>query len=890
MAWHPFGVVCALLWAVVVLAAAARNLRRPFAALARTAAAGFPAPFVLFVCAAIATVEAQKTNSPPLRMVLHGPPPPTVSAEEIARGYQLAETRADPAHSYAMPTNAAHVGNWHVHGAHDDWRWLDLSPFAFPLGPGDAAHSLVFLSTDARLRPVPHDATNEICAVGAPLLAVPGASALWTASDDADGHPVVTWENLYPDADTNTPVCAQIELFANGDFIVRTNAVVRVFRRIDPCDWDGDGLANAIDPMPTAYGGDCHGTGVAWLNANCGGVLAAEDDGEGGVAIGWHDGVCTNAYYWLEFAATRDRTRIAFVGDGASDLGDLEVIANSNQVCRVPLLAGVRYEVAASAPLAEVSASAPQAQVESAANGGTDADFTVELPVEFSIAGTAPDFDFATVPFVNARLLSVSGGCCAEGFDLTNLVWNCSPGCACGGFEHQLRFHSTWEGYVKPFDWALSCTCQEANKTDPNAWFALECPSLLMKNGNSHEVAGAFDPPCATNATMTLSCIAGAERIAVVESNEWRQVVQGVVPSGDIGDVAFELRLELDGSVYAKTQTLTVAEVAYLHLTSTAAEDCANPPPFDGETACPFSVTNSPNPDRHLVIPFYKVADTNDFSVNDFAVDLRLELNPDVTQVDGTADWTIVENTAGSGSLANAAGLGAQFVNPKCGGIVRFRAAYDGSPATEANLVLPLSGAGVDAVMAADLAAADNAIAELNASTGPIKRQWPGWGIEHFVVLGMGDYVGRVDSAARPTVWFYNQVEDHYGYGAVATWHGVPVRVAKMSDFMVGYACESLGIWHLSQWLSQLFGQPNDESAAMSWAAGVEVAGGAAFDEQTAALATNAWPTADLKTRRLWPNPAAADNHRTEASLSGTTYDFNFIFVSPGFLQKGYPQ
>ncbi len=43
---------------------------------------------------------------------------------------------------------------------------------------------------------------------------------------------------------------AQIELFPNGDFAMRSNLVETVCRRVNPDDWDGDGLANEIDGCP----------------------------------------------------------------------------------------------------------------------------------------------------------------------------------------------------------------------------------------------------------------------------------------------------------------------------------------------------------------------------------------------------------------------------------------------------------------------------------------------------------------------------------------------------------------------------------------------------------------------------------------------------------------
>ena len=775
------------------------------------------------------------------------------------------------------------VGNWHVHGARDDWRWLDLSPFAFPLGADDALHSLVFLSTDARLRPRPRDAGHEIRVSETDArAAVPGVSALTVARDADDGHPTITWSSFLTDDGTGTNATAQIELFANGDFITRAGDIECAYARIDPADWDGDGLANAIDPAPTVSDGDAFGTGVAWLNANCGAVLAAEDGTNGAVAVTWHAGVRADAYYWLTFTVGGERARVSFVCDGASNLGDLFVIAHSNQTCRVPLLVGATYRIESTAPLADLATSAAATAVTPDAPPDSTRRLTATHPLAFSFTGTAPDFAFATVPDVGATLSAPTGGCCPGLFDPVALTWTCAPSCACTGFAHALTFEATWEGYTQSFSRDVACCCQEANKVDPFAWFALDAPPFLVKDGNSHAVAGAFHPPCETNATLTLACTAGADKLTVVESNACAWVVRGAAASDAPDDVAFELRLELDGAIYAKTQTLTVAEIVRLDMTSSVAGASANPPPFPGGTACPFSVTNSPNPDRHLVIPYHHVARTNDFSVADFAVDLALVLAPAVTSA--VADWELLDNTCGSGTLVPGGGLGAQFVNPRAGGIVRVRATCDGAPPTEANLVLPLGGASLDDVIAADRAAADRAVDRLQARTGRLQRQWPFWGYANLVAFGQGDYRGRVDNVERPTVWVYNQIDDDSGQGAVATWHGVNVRVAKASNFLVAYACERLGIWRLSQWLSQLFGTANDATAAMSWAAGVDVAQGADFAARTALLATNAWPFADIKTRQLWPNPAPADNHSPARFFNDTDCDPNRVFLSPGFL------
>ena len=196
---------------------------------------------------------------------------------------------------------------------------------------------------------------------------------------------LITWENVFGGRDCTGQYNAQIELCGDGNFITRSNNVERVYRRVNPDDWDGDGLANEIDPNPMAYDGDLFGTGVAWLNANCGSVLSASADTNGEIVVSWHTNVCGAAYYWLQFTAQRDSTRIVIDCEGESTLGDLFVVANSNQVCKVPLLMGPDYHVTASHPVADVSASDAEAEVRPASRDVSGGDFNVKRGVEHGV-------------------------------------------------------------------------------------------------------------------------------------------------------------------------------------------------------------------------------------------------------------------------------------------------------------------------------------------------------------------------------------------------------------------------------------------------------------------------------------------------------------------------
>ena len=201
------------------------------------------------------------------------------------------------------------------------------------------------------------------------------------------------------------------------------------------------------------------------------------------------------------------------------------------------------------------------------------------------------------------------------------------------------------------------------------------------------------------------------------------------------------------------------------------------------------------------MIPFYRVVDTNDFSVHDFSVNMSLELEPaGISTGMLSSEWELVEAIPQmSGSLVEGAGLTAQFLNPKRGGVYRFR------------------------------------------------------GIS--------------------------------GFGAVATLYGVPVRMAKLGNFLAGYGTKRLGVWGVSRWLSQSIGSDNDATADMSWAAGGDVADGSNVVATVSSLSTNMWFEADDKVKTLWPNPATTDNHLTHP----VGIDYNWFFRSPRVIEEAAP-
>ena len=412
-----------------------------------------------FVTAAIvATLTAQKTNNVPPNMnqpqmqpvggsfqtgltgltglvgigniaTLVNPVQTTI--DNIMRGWRVESVTTNAAVSYAMPTNAALVGNWHIHGATSSFgnNRIDFGDWAFPLGTNDEAFSSFWYFIDGRIRPTPRDAAHEICAVGVPMSAVPGQSRFWTA-EEPDGVRVLTWEDFFLGGDTNIPINAQIRLYPNGDFTTRSNEVETVCRRVNPDDWDDDGIPNGADSNPMSCDGAFFGP------AN---VLP--------------EGANTNAYCTVSVVATGPDALITFVGDAPSDYADPIFIAKSGETNEVVILIGKTYTISSEWPFDVVGASDPETEVWQMRSAAHQTN--VRRPVTISASGGNP-FTMSVNPSDLGGMFSwdaPSCGCTISGSGDT-FSWNCSTTCTCCGTYVDGWY--SYEGYLLP---ATSCVC-----------------------------------------------------------------------------------------------------------------------------------------------------------------------------------------------------------------------------------------------------------------------------------------------------------------------------------------------------------------------------------------------------------------------------------------------
>ena len=336
------------------------------------------------------------------------------------------------------------------------------------------------------------------------------------------------------------------------------------------------------------------------------------------------------------------------------------------------------------------------------------------------------------------------------------------------------------------------------------------------------------------------------------------------------------------GEGCSASATVVVYAVDYLTIESEAFPADQAVVQFPGMMPHPFNVTNSPIPDLHQPF-FYKDAQTN-FVVQPFTVDLVAHMTPDVmTDDDVTCHWSL-DSYDVEGTFEDAGSLVAHFTPVSGGGVYPFTFTCGSLSNSEAVLVLPLSGASVDEILAHDIDMADTFASNVVAKYTDRQRNYALNGLRWFYFSGKGDYRGRPNIWKAPTVWAYNQVNTSqwsgkYALGACGTVCGLPVRLSKLSNFIVGYACEKIGVTTNNQMKSQLIGTGNDDSATSSWEAGVNIANGQSLVGTISNLVYSTWGL-DEKVIRIWPNSLKPTNYVTPSSFC----DPDFQFTSPGFL------
>ena len=353
------------------------------------------ADFVLFAAmAAIGIIgygdKFSPTNNPPnglsQPMMMFNPQPagPTVTETDVARGFSVVSVGTNEVFDFTMPSEGVRVAKWWLRGGSNDKAFV---PGGIAMIRGEILDSL----------PRP---SVRYCPLKATSLLAAGESEFWHQQTAANST-VYTWKDAYLWRNLSLPFSMQTEIFDDGDFEYRydlsrisdmdaltnvvigakfgtnelgdvswlldgTNTVTSIrLHRMSEFDWDGDGLANEIDPDPYANNGDCHGQGEGWVLASF--TNSAEIISAGGYT-NWIAVVVENDTdgWWYSFTITAN----AFDATGHAVVridGKAVVLDRENNSATFLLMRGRGYPFSVDPAAAEFSAASydgAQPQVE----------------------------------------------------------------------------------------------------------------------------------------------------------------------------------------------------------------------------------------------------------------------------------------------------------------------------------------------------------------------------------------------------------------------------------------------------------------------------------------------------------------------------------------------
>ena len=617
--WRTVGVVAAVAWGGMLLALGVRGIShaappsrrgrersggwapisKPSLRLCVSALKHKPlSALVFFVCAVIATVEAQKqgrlrVENGELRIEMSRGEAATailnsqlstlnsprsvgapVSPDDIARGWRVESVTTAAAPQASLPSNAVHFAPWTLRGGREAWFPLDLGGFSFPLGSNSVRRLRVL--SGGMIETFAPDAPAAICAARDCASLIPGRSRFHWADADEGAAKILRWEGVFAGRDRTGEYDAQITLYANGDFTTRSNDVETVCRRINPDDWDGDGFANEKDANPLSPDGDFFG--------------AANELPEGANAA---------AYCTVSVVATGPDALIRFIGDKPGNYPDPCFIAKSGVTNDVVVLIGKTYAISSDWPFEVVGASDPATEVWQMRHAAHQT--FVRRPVSFTSSGGNP-FTMAVLPANLGGAFawqSPSCSCVLSGGGGT-FGWSCPADCTCCGCTVDGMY--VYEGYWLP---VASCPC-----------------------GCLYDGTGPTWEPVA--ASLAASVAASFSKSAVIFEDAYENL-----PGQWVGKRSTRTRLNIVACGGPSGGTLTVASSNLAKLTHLSGPDLPFAPvAVPASTQVSYSVVYEGNEasaaaDDIIVTATLTDAGTGEAWTNDCALTaVRLELTP----------------------------------------------------------------------------------------------------------------------------------------------------------------------------------------------------------------------------------------------------------------------
>ena len=422
----------------------------------------------------------------------------TVSDIDIERGFKLESVVTNAAYSYELASNAVRNAAWHLAGGHSAFNRYNLA-WPFTLGENTYDHIIAF--QEGSVFHNPRDEHPIFKLYDGVLSFIPGYSDFWSLIDDKRG--VFTWHNVMPYDKTNEVVSVQLELLRNGDFTIRSNQLENVYRRINPDDWDNDGLANEVDDAPKSYDGDFFG-----------------------VASPLPEGALESAYCWIDLCVTGviDTATVRVTCDGPSDLGDHVIIARTNEVFRVPLLKGAYYDIESTLPVFVVDQFSDNIEV--SCNDCLEYHhlsvshhyLSVSYYVDCWLENNGNLCELKSSENIGAAVSDVTGACCMSDITSLGFRWCCDESCNCGGeHEHYLNGLVLWEGYTTYLGSWVYCACAEDDSSEEESEspisLSLSIPRVIFTNNDGTaeksdlaQLSVSFSSLQPTNGYLYITC------------------------------------------------------------------------------------------------------------------------------------------------------------------------------------------------------------------------------------------------------------------------------------------------------------------------------------------------------------------------------------------------
>ena len=335
-----------------------------------------------------------------------------VAEADVARGWRVVSEA--PSGPLDEPPGAVTNRPLRLRGG-SAWAFRVAPPgWRFPWAGGTLAGVTVLARgearPDARTRffPVPLPGGVSLLPEARWGLLPDGGASVFRHAVTEDGTLLLDWRNALRERDPDRPTDLRLALHADGSFAWYADGRVTRYAPVLPFDWDGDGLANAVDPEPLVPDpADAHGANAEWYRVVCSNVFEAAGDRTqqvvslpNGEAVAFRADANARAYHFVDVVAAAGPAPVSFAADRASRLGSPVLVARAGETNRVPLLVGIAYAVTSTVPVA-VSAAAPGGFAEIEADGPCA--YAVRWPLGFEAAREGRATTFRRLPVHGGR-------------------------------------------------------------------------------------------------------------------------------------------------------------------------------------------------------------------------------------------------------------------------------------------------------------------------------------------------------------------------------------------------------------------------------------------------------------------------------------------------------